>query len=48
MIKVRKDHLLVDKLGLIEAYQSKLRPDQIRMVLSAKWWPRKVAVTVLD
>ena len=32
MIKVRKDHLLVDKLGLIEAYQSKLRTDQIQMV----------------
>ena len=31
MIKVRKDHLLVDKLGLIEAYQSKLRTDQIQM-----------------
>ena len=46
--KARKSHLLLDRLELIEDYQSKLRPDQIRMVLSAKWWPRKVAVTVLD
>ena len=29
-IKARKGHLLVDRLGLIEAYQSKLRTDQIR------------------
>ena len=34
--KARKSHLLLDRLELIEAYQSKLRPDQIRMVLSAK------------
>ena len=31
-IKARKGHLLVDRLGLIEAYQSKLRTDQIQMV----------------
>ena len=32
-------------MGLIEAYQSKLRTDLIQMVLSAKWGPPKVAVT---
>ena len=31
-IKARKGHLLVDRLGLIEAYQSKLRTGQIEMV----------------
>ena len=47
-IKARQGHLLVDRLGLIEAYQSKLRTDLIQMVLSAKWGPPKVALRPLD
>ena len=40
-IQTRNDHLLVDRSGLIEAYQSKLRTDQIQMVPNGyhQKWP---------